>query len=81
MSVGRRRIPAFDAESLKILETLSDSTWSIFELRHPFRDTTKDDVLRRMLRLKLFIHAENCGLEDLDDAQTVVLQSMSRELE
>jgi len=79
MPVGRRKIPVFDAESLKVLETLSESTWSIFEARHPFRDAAKDDALRQQLRLRLFIHVENCGFDNLDDAQTLVLQSMARE--
>lgn len=79
MPVVRRKISAFDAETLKVLENLSDATWLIFEARHPFRDIKRDDSLRQSLRLKLFIHAENSGFENLDAIQQFVLESMSRE--
>ena len=75
----RRKIPAFDSISLKVLETLSDATWLIFEARHPFRNVERDARLREALRLKLFIHAENHGLENLDKIQREVLEAMSRE--
>ena len=61
MTLGGRKIP-FDPASLKVLEDLSEATWLIFESRHPFRDVASDDRLREVLRLKLFIRAENHGL-------------------
>jgi hypothetical protein len=76
---SRAKIRAFDAGSLKILEGLCETTWLIFEARHPFRDTSKDDERRSQLRLKLFIHAENFGLEELAAGQRLVLETMSRE--
>ena len=79
MPVDRRKISVFDAESMRILENLSDATWLIFEARHPFRDIKRDDNLRQSLRLKLFIQAENSGLENLDAIQQFVLEAMSRE--
>lgn len=78
MTLGGRKIP-FDPASLKVLEDLSEATWLIFESRHPFRDVASDDRLREVLRLKLFIRAENHGLANLDEIQREVLETMSRE--
>jgi hypothetical protein len=36
------------------------------ELRHPFRDLSKDDDVMRGVRLKIFILAENRGLANPD---------------
>ena len=74
----RRKIPAFDAASLAILEHLCDSTWHIFEATHPFRDFKHDEDLKDHLRLKLFILAENSGLDDLDALQRCALEALSR---
>jgi hypothetical protein len=76
---GRRKIRVFDAETLKVLESLADATWLIFEAQHPFRNAANDDSVRQVLRLKLFIRAENHGLENLDVIQQEVLEAMSRE--
>jgi hypothetical protein len=75
---SRRKITAFDAASLAVLESLCDSTWAIFEATHPFRDTDHDDDLRDHLRLKVFILAESFGLDDLDTLQKTVLEALSR---
>jgi hypothetical protein len=76
---SRAKVRVFDAGSLKVLEELCEATWLIFEARHPFRDVSRDDERRSQIRLKLFIHAENCGLEELAAAQRLVLETMSRE--
>jgi len=81
MNAVRRKIPAFDDASLGILEELCDSTWLIFESRHPFRDLKQDDDLRHQLRLKLFILAESSGLEDLDALQRCALKALSRAID
>jgi hypothetical protein len=78
---GGRKISVFDGERLNALEDLFDGTWLIFAARYPFRDIGRDESLRQTLRLKLFIHAENFGLENLDAAQQLGLESMSREFD
>ena len=78
MHSPRRKILAFDDASLGILENLCDSTWHIFEARHPFRNLDQDDDLRQRLRLKLFILAESSGLENLDALQRCTLEALSR---
>jgi hypothetical protein len=57
------------------------ATWLIFEARHPFRNPANDDSRRQVLRLKLFIRAENHGLEQLDLIQQQLLEDLSREPE
>jgi len=74
----RRKITAFDAASLAVLESLCDSTWVIFEATHPYRDIGHDDDLRDHLRLKVFILAESFGLDNLDTLQRTVLEALSR---
>jgi hypothetical protein len=68
----------FDASTLRLLEELCESPWAIVEHRHPFRDPNKDNELRRQLRRKLFILAENSDLEDLDGLQRLVLEAFAR---
>jgi hypothetical protein len=75
---SRPKRRAFDASTLRLLEELCDSTWTIVQDRHPFRDTNKDNELRHQLRRKLFILAENSDLEDLDDLQRSVLEAFAR---
>jgi hypothetical protein len=69
---------AFDASTLRLLEELCESTWAIVQDRHPFRDSNKDNELRRQLRRKLFILAENSDLQDLDGLQRSVLEAFAR---
>jgi hypothetical protein len=76
----RSKIPAFDATSLRVLEDLCESTWNIVQARHPFRDRDQDNELRRQLRLKVFILAENSGLDDLDALQRSALEAFSQRL-
>ena len=72
---------AFDAATLKLLEEIYESTWSIVEAQHPFRDTTKDHDLRHQLRRKLFILAENSDRTDLDALQKSALDAFVREID
>ena len=63
------------------MEDLCDSTWLIFEARHPFRDFARDDDVRQQLRLKLFIIAESSGLENLDGLQRHALEALSQAID
>jgi hypothetical protein len=69
---------SFDAESLRVLEDLFDVTWTIVQARHPFRDLERDPALQNDLRRRLFILAENAGLNDLDQIQRSALQTISQ---
>ena len=73
------RKPSFDAAGLRVLEELVDSTWGIFQARYPFRNLQRDEHLREQLRRKLFLLAENEGLANLDQLQTLALQVVSQE--
>jgi hypothetical protein len=75
------KIGSFDAASLALIDDLCDSTWRIFELRHPFRDLSKDDDVKRDVRLKIFILAENRGLANPDDLQRSALEALSRKID
>jgi hypothetical protein len=68
----------FDGSTLRLLEELCDSMWAIVQDRHPFRDPNKDNELKRQLRKKLFILAENSDLQDLDGLQRSVLEAFAR---
>jgi hypothetical protein len=72
------KVIAFDEQSLRLLDTLCDSTWQICETRHPLRNFEHDEELKRQLRVKLIILAEKCGFTDLDGLQLTALEAMSR---
>lgn len=72
------RKPVFDAEALRTLDQLFESSWSILELRHPFRDTGKDPEMQAELRRGLFLAAETSGFDDLDQLQRAVLDNLTR---
>jgi hypothetical protein len=61
-----------------VLEDLFDVTWAIVQARHPFRDLECDPALQDELRRRLFILAENAGLNDLDQIQRSALQAISQ---
>jgi len=69
---------SFDAESLRVLEELCEATWAIVVARHPFRDLKQDPELQEDLRRRLFILAENFGLNDLDHIQRSALRTISK---
>ena len=46
--------------------------------RHPFRDLKQDPELQEDLRRRLFILAENFGLNDLDHIQRSALRTISK---
>ena len=73
------RKPSFDAAGLRVLEELVDSTWAIFLARYPFRSLERDKPLQEELRRKLFLLAENHGLKNLDQLQTLALEAISQE--
>jgi hypothetical protein len=75
------KIQSFDANSLALIEDLCNSTWDIFELRYPFRDLNKDEETRQILRLKLFILAEDSGLADPYELQQRALDALSRRMD
>jgi hypothetical protein len=78
VATSRSKRRAFDAATLRLLEEVFDSTWAIFQARHPFRDLTKDNDLKHQLRRRLFILAENSDLQNLDSLQHQVLEAFSR---
>jgi hypothetical protein len=73
------RHPSFDAAGLRVLDELVDSSWAIFQARYPFRNLERDEHLQEELRRKLFLLAENHGLKNLDQLQTLALQAISQE--
>ena len=75
---SRPKRRAFDASTLRLLEELCEFYVGIVQDRHPFRDPNKDNELRRKLRRKLFILAENSDLADLDGLQRSVLEAFAR---
>jgi hypothetical protein len=78
MRTSPSKVIAFDEQSLRLLETLCDSTWHIFETRHPVRSFENDEELKRQLKVKLIILAEKSGFTDLDGLQRTALEAMSR---
>jgi hypothetical protein len=73
------RKPSFDAAALRVLDELVDSSWAIFQARYPFRNLEGDEHLQEELRRKVFLLAENQGLKNLDQLQTLALQAISQE--
>lgn len=70
---------SFDPFDLEMLEAALQDVWSQFALDNPFRDSTRDEYLKAMLRQKLFSYVNMLDPVDADDLRSHLLEGMREE--